>query len=179
MNKAYYLLIAVFSTFAAHTAMAEDAVSSGASFEYSFKPLSWYPLEDLTADEKANLPSFCTGKYRPVSLVPREDESILIEANESNVDKNGDALLIGDVEFSQLNRKIFSDQAVWSQKERSAEFNGNVTIINSEMVMTGDYAHISESNQTAELEKVNIPYQHHISVAAQPVSTAMNNPLYP
>ena len=162
MNKAYYLLIAVFSTFAAHTAMAEDAVSSGASFEYSFKPLSWYPLEDLTADEKANLPSFCTGKYRPVSLVPREDESILIEANESNVDKNGDALLIGDVEFSQLNRKIFSDQAVWSQKERSAEFNGNVTIINSEMVMTGDYAHISESNQTAELEnsEYSIPKSH-------------------
>ena len=162
MNKAYYLLIAVFSTFAAHTAMAEDAVSSRASFEYSFKPLSWYPLEDLTADEKANLPSFCTGKYRPVSLVPREDESILIEANESNVDKNGDALLIGDVEFSQLNRKIFSDQAVWSQKERSAEFNGNVTIINSEMVMTGDYAHISESNQTAELEnsEYSIPKSH-------------------
>ncbi len=162
MNKAYYLLIAVFSTFAAHTAMAEDAVSSGASFEYSFKPLSWYPLEELTKEEKANLPSFCTGKYRPVSLVPREDESILIEANESNVDKNGDALLIGDVEFSQLNRKIFSDQAVWSQKERSAEFNGNVTIINSEMVMTGDYAHISESNQTAELEnsEYSIPKSH-------------------
>ena len=162
MNKAYYLLIAVFSTFAAHTAMAEDAVSSRASFEYSFKPLSWYPLEELTKEEKANLPSFCTGKYRPVSLVPREDESILIEANESNVDKNGDALLIGDVEFSQLNRKIFSDQAVWSQKERSAEFNGNVTIINSEMVMTGDYAHISESNQTAELEnsEYSIPKSH-------------------
>jgi LPS-assembly protein len=162
MNKAYYLLIAVLSTFAAHTAMAEDAVPSGASFEYSFKPLSWYPLEDLTAEEKADLPSFCTGKYRPVSLVPREDESILIEANESSIDKNGDALLLGDVEFSQLNRKIFSDQAVWSQQERSAEFNGNVTIINSEMVMTGDYAHISESNQTAELEnsEYSIPKSH-------------------
>ncbi|HCM06382.1 MAG TPA: hypothetical protein DIC30_10260, partial [Oceanospirillales bacterium] len=40
--------------------------------------------------------------------------------------------------------------------------NGNVTIINSEMVMTGDYAHISESNQTAELEnsEYSIPKSH-------------------
>lgn len=162
MNKAYSLLIAVFSTFTAHTAMAEEAVSSGVSFDYSFKPLSWYPLEDLTSEEKAALPSFCKGKYRPVSLIPREDESILIEANESNVDKNGNALLIGDVEFSQLNRKIFSDQAIWSQKNRSAEFNGNVTIINSEMVMTGDYAHINEGDQTGELEnsEYSIPGSH-------------------
>ena len=162
MNKAYYLLIAVFSTFSTHTAMAEDAVPASANFGYSFKPLSWYPLEDLTAAEKDGMPSFCSGKYRPVALIPRTDESIIIEANESTIDKNGDALLIGDVEFSQLNRKIFSDQAIWSQQQRSAEFNGNVTILNSEMVMTGDYAHISEGNQIGKLENSEyaIPKSH-------------------
>ena len=162
MNKAYSLLIAVFSSFSAQFVIAEDTTSTTEGFEYAFQPLSWYPLDELTAQEKEGMPSFCAGKYRPIPLIPRSDEATLVEANESDVNKNGDALLIGDVEFSQLDQKIHSDQAIWSQKERTAEFMGNVTIINSELVMTGDYAKVNQNNQAAYVEngEYSIPMSH-------------------
>ena len=162
MNKAYSLLIAVFSSFSAQFVIAEDTTSTTEGFEYAFQPLSWYPLDELTAQEKEGMPSFCAGKYRPIPLTPRTDEATLVEANESDINKNGDALLIGDVEFSQLDQKIHSDQAVWSQKERTAEFMGNVTIINSELVMTGDYAKVNQNDQAAYVENgtYSIPMSH-------------------
>lgn len=168
MNKAYSLLITVFTTFSAHFVMAEDEATTSAGFEYAYQPLSWYPLEELTAKEKENMPSFCSGRYRPVALVPRTEESILIEANESSMTKTGDALLIGDVELSQLDRKIHSDQATWSQADGSAEFHSNVTIITSSLIMTGDYAKINQNDQVSHLEnsEYSIPMSHMRGTAA-------------
>lgn len=173
MNKAYSLLITVFTTFSAQFVMAEDEATTSAGFEYAFQPLSWYPLEELTAKEKENMPSFCSGKYRPVALIPRTEESILIEANESIMTRTGDALLIGNVELSQQDRKVLSDQATWSQAERSAEFNGNVTIITSSLIMTGDYAKINEDDQISHLEnsEYSIPMSHMRGTAAAIDST--------
>ena len=162
MNKAYSLLITVFSTFSVQFAMAEDQATTNAGFEYSYQPLSWYPLEELTAKEKEGMPSYCSGKYRPIALVPRTVESTQIEANESSITKEGEAQLSGNVEFSQLDRKVFSDQATWSQKTRTAEFSGNVIVMSTQMVMTGDYAKINESDQVRHLKSVEyvIPSGH-------------------
>ncbi len=151
MNKAFSLIIAVFSTFITQAANAQaastQAPAAKENFSYSFKPLSWYPLEDLTPDEKSRLPEFCSGKYRPVAITPRTEPSILVESDESTATKTGDALFSGNVEFSQLNRKILSDKAVWSQANRSAEFSGNVSIITSDLVMSGDHAKINDHQQ--------------------------------
>lgn len=162
MNKAYSLLITVFSAFSANIVMAENEVTSGSEFDYSFQPLSWYPLDELTAQEKEVMPSYCTGKYRPIALTPRTEETTQIEANESTVTKDGEALLLGNVEFSQLDRKVFSDQATWSQESRTAEFSGNVTIMSSQMVTTGDYAKVTEKDQLGHLKNSEyaIPESH-------------------
>jgi LPS-assembly protein len=162
MNKAYSLLITVFSTLSANFVMAEDEATPSAGFEYAYQPLSWYPLEELTAKEKEGMPSFCSGKYRPIALVPRTEKSTQIEANESSITKTGEAQLSGDVEFSQLDRKIFSDQATWSQESRIAEFSGNVTVMSSQMVMTGEYARINENDQVGHLKNAeySIPSSH-------------------
>ena len=171
MNKAYSLLIAVFSTFSAHSFAAEQSTSAE-NFNYSFQPLSWYPLEELTATEAKALPEFCSGKYRPVALTVRTEESILIEANESTANKNGDAIFSGDVEFSQLDRKITSDKATWSQNNRNADFTGNVTIITSDLVMSGERAVIVDNeqagNKSAKIEnsEYSIPSTHMRGTAA-------------
>ena len=165
MNKAFSLLIAVFSTLSAPFALA-DSSTAKENFSYSFQPLSWYPLEELTEAEKSRLPEFCSGKYRPVAISPRTEKSILVEADESTASKTGDALFTGNVEFSQLDRKIISDRATWSQSNRNAEFNGNVSIITSDLVMSGEQAQINDSEiseqKTATLKhsEYSIPSSH-------------------
>jgi LPS-assembly protein len=173
MNKAYSLLITVFSTFSAQFAMAEDETTTSAGFEYAYQPLSWYTLDELTAAEKEDMPSFCSGKYRPIALVPRTEESIQIEANESSITKKGEALFVGDIEFSQLDRQIFSDQATWTQENRIAEFSGNVTVLSPQMVITADYAKINEGDQVGHFEDSEfvIPTTHMRGTAASIDST--------
>jgi hypothetical protein len=87
MNKVFSLLITFFSTFSAQFASANDGTE-----DYTFRPLSWYPLAELSASEIDALPEFCAGKYRPVAITPRSDKSILVEADESSASKNGDAI---------------------------------------------------------------------------------------
>lgn len=162
MNKLLSLFTTILCAFHVQSLLAEEASTPAVAFDYSFQPLSWYPLEALNAKEKEALPSFCSGKYRPVALTPKTNDNIEIEADESTVTKKGDALLLGNVEFSQLDRKIFSDQAVWSYKDRSAEFTGNVTIINPSLVMSGDYARVNENDKIGHLEnsEYSIPSSH-------------------
>jgi LPS-assembly protein len=178
MNKVFSLLITIFSTFSTQFASANDGREEGAvvhdklATDYAFRPLSWYPLEVLNADEIATLPEFCSGKYRPVGITPRREKSILIEADESSVNKEGNAIFNGQVEFSQQGKKIFSDEATWSQADRSATFNGNVNIVTSDLVMSGERAVINDSAQTnqktATLEKseYSIPSTHMRGTAA-------------
>ena len=152
MNKVFSLLIAIFSTFSTPFANANEG-----SEDYAFRPLSWYPLDELTSAEAEALPEFCSGKYRPVAITPRNNTSILIEADESIADKNGDAVFKGNVEFHQQDKKIISDQATWSQTQRSATFTGNVSIITPELVMSGDSAVINDS---AQAEQKNAQVKH-------------------
>ena len=167
MNKVFSLLITVFSTFSSQFASANEG-----SEDYNFRPLSWYPLAELSASEIEVLPEFCAGKYRPVAITPRTEKSIIIEADESSASKNGDAVFNGNVEFSQLDKKILSDQAIWSQTNRSATFTGNVNIITPDLVMSGDRAYINDSAQedkkTAKIEQseYSIPSTHMRGTAA-------------
>jgi LPS-assembly protein len=124
------------------TEPSEQAITSG----FDFQPLSWYPLELLSAQEKAALPSFCAGKYRIPDIEPRSDDSILIEADSSVVDRDGNANLQGDVEFRQQDKMIRGDRAIWSQNSRNAEFNGNVTLVSPELIMSGDKAVLTETS---------------------------------
>ena len=140
MNKVFSLLIAIIALFSFQIASADEATPN-----YAFKPLSWYPLEDLTATEKAALPQFCSGKYRPVASQSRTDNNIVVEANESSASITGEALFKGNVEFSQLDRRIFSDHATWSQNNRSASFSGNVNMLTPSIVMSGESAVINDS----------------------------------
>ena len=158
MNKAFSLLIAIFSTFSTQMVKAEDLNSQQQSTEkssnnesqsYPFKPLSWYSLEDLSESEKAKLPEFCSGMYRPVAVPPRSDGNIDIESLESTATLTGDAVFTGNVEFSQFDRKILSDKATWSNTKRSANFTGNVNMLTPDLVMSGDSALINDNSDPA------------------------------
>jgi len=194
MNKLFSLLITVFSIFPAPFASANESagestkesanestnegaeqktgLSAELTADYTFRPLSWYPLEELTSAEAAALPEFCSGKYRPVAITPRNEKSILIEADESTASKEGDAIFNGNVEFSQQDKKIFSDQATWSQTDRSAHFSGNVSILTTDLVMSGERAEIDDNEQadqkTAKIEQseYSIPSTHMRGTAA-------------
>ena len=150
MNKVFSLLIAIISLFSFQIASADEAASS-----YAFKPLSWYPLEDLTTAEKATLPQFCSGKYRPVATQIRGDDNLVVQANESTASITGEAVFKGNVEFSQLDRRIFSDHATWSQDNRSASFSGNVNMLTPNLVMSGESALIN-NNPNPELQTATL-----------------------
>lgn len=175
MNKAYSLLIAIFSSLTVQIVNAqelnpqvhtEEKSSTNESQPYSFKPLSWYSLEDLSDSEKAKLPEFCSGRYRPVAVPPRSDGNIDIESLESTATLTGDAVFTGNVEFSQFDRKILSDKATWSNTKRSATFTGNVNMLTPDLVMSGDSALINDNSnpalKTATLEhsEYSIPSTH-------------------
>jgi len=138
-----------------------------------FQPLSWYPLELLTPQEKAKLPSFCAGKYRTPNLAARTDDTILIEADSSNLDRDGNATLNGDVEFRQQDKMVRGDHATWSQNNRQAEFEGNVTLISPSLVMEGDKARLEERSdqQGNDAEIINaaysVPQMHARGTAAE------------
>ena len=150
MNKVFSLLITVISTFSAQFVNANEGIE-----DYSFQPLSWYPLEALSPAEADALPEFCSGKYRPVAITARNEKSILIQADESTANKNGDAIFTGNVEFSQQDKKILSNRAIWSQKNRTANFTGNVSIISPDLVMSGEHA-LLEDNELAEKKAATI-----------------------
>ena len=187
MNKVFSLLITVFSTFSAQLATANDGtesesiVADKSAIDYAFRPLSWYPLEELSAAEVEALPQFCSGKYRPVAITPRNEESILVEADKSTATKEGNAVFNGNVEFSQQGKKIFSDQAIWSQSERTAHFSGNVSIITADLVMSGESAEIIDSEfadkKTAKIEQseYSIPSTHMRGTAASIDSEGESN----
>jgi LPS-assembly protein len=178
MNKVFSLLITVFGTFSTQFASANDNGEYGAivgdklATNYAFRPLSWYPLEALTPAEAEALPEFCSGKYRPVAITARSNKNILIEADESTADIKGNAVFNGNVEFSQQDKKILSDQAVWSQTQRSANFDGNVSIISPDLVMSGEHAVINDSKQTDQKTAIikqseySIPSTHMRGTAA-------------
>lgn len=178
MNKVFSLLITLISIFPTQFASANEgseneAIEDGKlSTDYAFRPLSWYPLAELTPAEADALPEFCAGTYRPVAIIPRSDKSILIEADESTTNKEGEAFFNGHVEFSQQGKKIFSDQASWSQSQRSASFSGNVNILTADFVMSGERANIFDSElaeqKTAKIEygEYSIPSTHMRGTAA-------------
>lgn len=145
MKKPFSLLSA-FSVFSFSVASADPISIS------EYQPLSWYPLPLLTEEEKAGLPSFCNGKYRIPVIEERTDDSVLVQADASDVDRDGNATLTGTVELHQGNRIMFSNSARWSNEKRIAELWGDVTLITPEFVMEGEKAVLNDTDGQAQLD---------------------------
>lgn len=131
--------------------------------------LGWYPRAQLNAEETAGLPDFCHGNYRQPDIVAVDGDQIEAEADESLMQKNGDAEMSGHVVLHQADRVLRSDQARWYQSRNAGEFRGNVTLTTPDLVMEGDGADLSQESGEVSIygAEYSVPSRHFRGSAEQ------------
>lgn len=94
--------------------------------------LDWMDESLMTPEQRAALPSSCCGAYvepardyEDANLDP-ENAPLRINANTTDAQEDGIAVLTGDVQISQGYRQIRSDRARIDQKNRRVELSGDV-----------------------------------------------------
>lgn len=118
---------------------------------YDSSYLSWYPRAELSAEEQIGLPSFCHGNYRLPALVPLDDDRIDMSALEAMTDRSGSTTLLGDVVVLQGIQQIRSDSATWSNSEGKGDFQGNIQLLNDDLVLHGQQATLWQDRSTVHI----------------------------
>ncbi|WP_430461558.1 LPS-assembly protein LptD [Thalassolituus sp. LLYu03] len=132
-------------------------------------PLSWYPKDQLSAEEQDALPEFCHGNYRTPDITPVEGGQIEAEADGSVMQKNGDSVLTGSVLLRQADRELRADEARWYQSQGYGEFRGNVSLTTPDLVMEGDGADLYQESGNVSFygAEYSVPSRHFRGTAGQ------------
>lgn len=143
-------------------------------------PLNWYPRSLLTPAEKAGLPSYCSGNYRPSSIKPLGDGRLEAEADRSQIEKNGDAQLSGNVSMQRSGYRLYSDDARWENNLRRAYFEGDVSLYSDDVTVQSISAQFQETGPAAgdgtltlNDARYSLPARH-MRGSAEQMTTASN-----
>jgi len=139
---------------------------SGCSTNDEKNTSDWVAQSDLTPEQQATSPRSCNGAYiepllpdSEANIAPRYAE-IKAEADRSQIHmESGEAILEGDVIFTQGWRKLSADRVVVNQQQNNYQLEGNVSIREPGLLVTGDSAHVLGEN--SNLNVVNADYLLH------------------
>lgn len=136
--------------------------------------LNWYPRILLTEEEKSILPEFCAGNYRKPEVSALNNERIEVEADQSEREKNGDTLFLGDVEFRQLDRILTGDEARWYPATESGFFKGNVHLQTNSLSLYGNKAEYSANGEVTFSGAEYAISDRHLRGSADTISSIEN-----
>lgn len=145
----------------------------------SYPYLNWYPRTLLEREQQQLLPEFCSGLYRSPTIQPLASDVIVAEADEAQLDKNGNAFLRGDVEMQRDNYLLKGDTVNWQQQQGSGQFVGNVSIYTPWSTLHSEEALFSDqgSGNAANLSLQNAAYslpEYHMRGEASTIETRSN-----
>ena len=127
--------------------------------------LNWYPRSVLSAEEAASLPDFCSGMYKSSALSTLPDGKLIAEADQAELDNQGNTDLSGRVEMRYSNNRLAADSAHWDARMQTARFEGDVQVENDAVSIHGGSAsyqhesdHDSQGNAVSELALQDAEY---------------------
>lgn len=140
----------------------------------------WVPIEKLTEAQKQELTeaqgkesSLCCGMYvDPVNAADNTDPAsaeVNAHADETDTDMaNQISTLKGNVQISQGYRYLRADSATLQKNPQHVTLEGNVTLREPGLLLTGDKADIQIDENTAQVENVQyLMHRQHIHGSAE------------
>lgn len=148
------LAFAIYLTFAS----AAWAGNQTDDVEAIRKDLDWVPMESLTEEQKAALPTACCGAYvapartDPEANLDPEQANLFGQAQDSESEKQTRITLTGDVRLTQGSRTISTDKFFLDKETSQAELTGNIQVREPGLLFRADHADINIESGDAKLE---------------------------
>lgn len=140
----------------------------------SARNLDWVPLEQLTEQQKAAMPSGCCGAYispertDPDAQLHPAKASVRATAESSETRQQTTVVMSGDVKLTQGYRMLSADKAVFNQVTRAAEISGNIAIREPGLLLHADRAEMDIDSGNASLHNATfVLYESRIRGTAE------------
>jgi LPS-assembly protein len=149
------LLLSVCLLVLSSVSLAEESTTD---IELLRKELDWVPLEQLTEEQKNQLPTACCGAYfAPLRTDPEadlkpEEASLFGRALDSESEQQSRITLTGNVLLTQGNRTICTDKFFLDKDTQQAELTGNIQVREPGLLFRADHAEININSGDAKLE---------------------------
>jgi len=138
----------------AHTALAH----AGGLTPQKAKQLDWVPLEEMTDEQKKQVPVACCGAY----IAPARDDAeadidpekakLFGSADQSEAEQQNKITLRDNVLLTQGRRSIRTDTFYLDKQTREAELTGNIQVREPGMLLRADKAYINIDSGDARLD---------------------------
>ncbi len=141
----------------ANPALGADPVTNTDPNE-ALRELDWVPLEELTEEQRARVPTACCGAY----VAPERDDAesemdpekanIFGTADYSESEKQTKFIMRDDVRLTQGRRSFRADTFTFDKTSREAELDGNIQVREPGVLLRADRAYIDTNTGDARLD---------------------------
>ncbi len=155
-------------------AQAESDASINQTAKQSINQLDWVPLEAMTEEQKALVPTACCGAY---IAPPRDDDEADLDpdkaklfgsADQSEAQQQNKITLSNNVRLTQGRRSIRTDKFYLDKLTREAELTGNIQVREPGMLLRADKAYINIDSGDARLDDAQfVIYENRIHGSAE------------
>lgn len=140
------------------------------------RELDWYPIDALTPEQLRNIPVYCDGAYveprnvNPEAGQPQEQAPIRASADTSELSKNQQATLSGNVDLAKGDLLLRSDEAAYDKANDQLRAKGNIELREKGVLVRGESATINIESGTGSLDGAQyVLHEAHARGAAEQV----------
>jgi LPS-assembly protein len=140
-------------------ACAGDLLSAAKNdLNEQLRELDWTPLEELTPEQKAQVPTACCGAYvAPLrddveSEMDPEKANIFGTADYSESEKQTKFIMRDDVRLTQGRRSFRADTFTFDKTTREAELDGDIQVREPGLLLRADKAYVDTNTGNARLD---------------------------
>lgn len=122
------------------------------------RELDWVPLEELTPEQKAQVPTACCGAY---VAPPRDDVESEMDPEKANIfgtadysesEKQTKFIMRDDVRLTQGRRSFRVDTFTFDKTTREAELDGDIQVREPGVLLRADKAYVDTNTGNARLD---------------------------
>lgn len=125
----------------------------------ALRELDWVPMEELTEEQKQQVPVACCGAY---IAPPRDDAESEMDPEKANIfgtadysesEKQTKFVMHSDVRLTQGRRSFRADTFTFDKTTREAELKGNIQVREPGVLLRAERAYVDTNTGNAELEQ--------------------------
>lgn len=122
------------------------------------RELDWVPLDELTPEQRAQVPTACCGAY---VAPPRNDLESEMDPEKANIfgtadysesEKQTKFIMRDDVRLTQGRRSFRADTFTFDKTTREAELDGNIQVREPGLLLRADKAYVDTNTGNARLD---------------------------
>lgn len=137
--------------------------------------LDWVPESALSAEQRAETPNYCSGRYVEPNYVDAEllsldpsTQPMKGSAQSSQTDEKGVTTLSGDVVVKQGYRQVESDEAILDRDAGTAEFTSRARYREPGFLLIGEQTHVNLNSKEVRITDAEfVAHQAHIRGTAE------------